>query len=222
MRHYNSVVTLLLATVLCGCAASQRLSDADRVRAKSATLNGQVKSENLTLQAPGGANPGMMFGAIGGAIGGALAENVPGSTSSQAPVNVLASFGNYLKDNSISIETIVREEFEIVLRESGKVSLAAPTPENASLPVITISVPMYGFGVTHLLGANVVPIFKISAAMTDNAGKLMWTESEMMLPSVMSPMDATPWEKLRTDPKLVEQDWRKASRYLAKKIIGTL
>ncbi len=222
MKRYKSIATLLLATLLCGCAASQRLSTEDRTRSKTVTLSEHVMKDNLTIQAPGWANPGMMFGAIGGGVGAAAAGSLEGSTAGQSITDVQAAFGAYLKENGVSIEAIVREEFESVLRESGKVVLVPPTAENAALPVITVSVPMYGFGVTHLLGENAVPIFKISAAMTDGTGKLMWTESEMMLPSVLSPMEATPWVKLRTDPKVVEQDWRKASRYIAQKIIGTL
>lgn len=222
MKRYKSVATLLLATLLCGCAASQRLSSTDKARSKTVTLSDHVMKDNLSIQAPGWANPGMMFGAIGAGVGAVAAENVKGSTASQAPGAMQADFNAYLIANAISIETIVREEFETVLRESGKVALLPQTAENATLPVITVSVPMYGFGVTHLLGENVVPIFKISAAMTDSTGKVMWTESEMMLPSIMSPMDATPWVTLRADPKVVERDWRKASRYIAQKIIATL
>lgn len=222
MKKYKSIATLLLATLLCGCAASQRMSSDDKARSKTVTLSEHVMKDNLSIQAPGWMNPGMMFGAIGAGIGAAAADNVKGSTASQSPVTVQADFDAYLKANAISIETIVREEFATVLRESGKVSLVPQTAENATLPVITVSVPMYGFGVTHGLGENVVPIFKITAAMTDGTGKVMWTESEMMLPSIMSPMDATPWVKLRADPKIVERDWRKASRYIAQKIIATL
>jgi hypothetical protein len=43
-----------------------------------------------------------------------------------------------------------------------------------------------------------------------------------MLPSVASPMEAVTWDAMRDDPKRIEQEWRKASKYLAQKIVEEL
>jgi hypothetical protein len=43
-----------------------------------------------------------------------------------------------------------------------------------------------------------------------------------MLPSIASPMEAKTWEELSKNPKLIEEEWRKAARYLAKKVVEDL
>ncbi len=210
MQKLKLIAAMIVVTVLCGCASTQRLSDADRTRAKTVTLSADVKKGNLFLLAPSGANIGLMFGAIGGAA--ASGSIVDGQTAFEA----------FLKANALAIEPIVRDEFEKALRASGKVAIATPAQANAGLPVINLSVPQYGFGVTHLLSSNVVPVVQLKADMTDSSGKLLWSESERMLPSIASPMESTTWEQLRANPKLIEEDWRKAARYLAKKMVDAL
>lgn len=210
MQKLKSIAAMVVVMVLCGCASTQRLSDTDRTRAKTVTLSADVKKGSLFLLAPSGANIGLMFGAVGGAAAsGSIAD---GQTAFEA----------FLKANALAIEPIVREEFEKALRASGKVTIATPAQENAGLPVISLSVPQYGFGVTHLLSSKVVPVVQLKADMTDSSGKLLWSESERMLPSIASPMESTTWEQLRANPKLIEEDWRKASRYLAKKMVDAL
>jgi hypothetical protein len=202
--------TLIAAVlILGGCAATQKLSEQDRARFRTASISNTVeKAPQSFLLAPSGANVGLMFGAIGGlAASGSLEDS-------------RKSFEAYLEKNSISIEKLVREEIEGALRASGKLAIA--NPGDAAAASIKIAVPQYGFGVTHLLASKVVPVLWIKCDMVDEAGKLLWSANERMMPSVASPMESTTWEELRDDPKQLEEQWRKASRYLAKKIIDDL
>lgn len=208
LQKARLAAVVAIALVLCGCAASQKLSDADRAKFKTARINGTVEKGQVFLLAPSGANIGLMFGAIGGAAASGSIEN-----SQKA-------FAAYLDKNSISIEKIVREEVEQALRESGKLALASPGETAA--PTINISVPQYGFGVTHLMSSNVVPVLQIKCDLVDGSGKLLWSANDRMLPSVASPMQSTTWAQLRDDPKQIEEQWRKASRHLAKKIVDEL
>jgi hypothetical protein len=160
------------------------------------------------LLAPSGANIGLMFGAIGGAA------------ASGSIVESNKAFAAYLESSSISIETIVREELERALRESGRLAIAGAA--DTAAPQISISVRQYGFGVTHLLGSNVVPVLDYKCDMVDDAGKLLWSAGERMGPSIASPMEAVPWDKLRDNPKQMEEEWRKAAAYLAKQIVAKL
>ena len=73
-----------------------------------------------------------------------------------------------------------------------------------------------------MLSSNVVPVMRIAGKMTDRDGKVLWAESETILPSIASPMETTTWVKLHDDPKTIEQEWRKAAHYLAQKIVATL
>jgi hypothetical protein len=208
MKSIRFVMLLVASLVVSGCASTQRLSDADRARSKTVAIDTKVQKGQLFLLAPSGANIGLMFGAIGGlAVSGTLQDQQ-------------TAFGAFLDKNAVSIEAIVRDEFEKVLRDSGKVAIAGK--DNASLPVISVAVPQYGFGVTHLLSSNVVPVMQIETTLTDSAGKVLWKESERILPSIASPMQTTTWTQLHDNPKSIEEEWRKAAHYLAQKIVATL
>lgn len=208
-RQTKLVALIAVASIVCGCAATQKLSDADRAKFRSASINGTVeKAPQAFLLAPSGANIGLMFGAVGGlAASGSIADSQN-------------AFDAYLVKNSISVERIVLEELEGALRASGK--LAIVSPAEAAAPAIKVSVPQYGFGVTHLLASKVVPVLWIKCDMVDSSGRTLWSYNERMLPSIASPMESTTWEELRDNPKQIEEQWRKASRYLAKKIADDL
>lgn len=208
MKSIGFAILFLSTLVLSGCASTQKLSDADRARSKTVVVDTKVEKGQLFVLAPSGANIGLMFGAVGGAA-------ASGAISSEQ-----AAFKSFIDAHAVSIEAIVRDEFEKVLRESGKVALV--NENNAALPVIRVSVPQYGFGVTHLLSSNVVPVMQIESKMTDSTGKVLWSESERILPSIASPMQTTTWTQLHDNPQTIEQEWRKAAHYLAQKIVATL
>ncbi|MGJ7914026.1 hypothetical protein ACI48D_00910 [Massilia sp. LXY-6] len=208
MKSIRLGIFLVAALMLSGCASTQRLSEADRARARTVAIAPAVQKGQLFLLAPSGANVGLMFGAVGGlAASGTVDDNQK-------------AFAAFLDKNAVSVDAIVRDEFEKVLRDSGKVALAPDS--SAALPVISVSVTQYGFGVTHLLSSNVVPVMQMEATMTDSAGKVLWKESERMLPSIASPMQTTTWTQLHDNPKSIEVEWRKAAHYLAEKIVATL
>ncbi|MES2072978.1 MAG: hypothetical protein V4488_21680 [Pseudomonadota bacterium] len=208
MHKARLLAAIALTLIVCGCASTQKLSEVDRAKFKTARINQTVQKGQLFLLAPSGANVGLIFGAIGGAA------------ASGSIADTQKSFTDFLDKNSLSIEKIVREEFEKALKESGKLAIAGP--EESSAPVINISVPQYGFGVTHLLSSNVVPVIQVKCDLVDSSAKLIWSENERMLPSIASPMQSTTWAQLHDDPKQIEEQWRKASRILVKKIIDTL
>jgi hypothetical protein len=58
--------------------------------------------------------------------------------------------------------------------------------------------------------------------MVDASGKVIWSTSERMLPSIASPMDSKPWTELVANPKQVEDELRKAAAYLTKKLVQEL
>lgn len=205
-KTFFCVVTALLIS---GCATSQKMSNEDRDKIKSVQISQIVEKGKVFLLAPGGASVGLMFGAVGGiASAGAVSDSQ-------------TAFTEYLKKNNISIEKVIREEFENALRASGKLSVVADSADN-TIPTIKLSVPQYGFGVTHLLSSNVVPVLQIKSDMIDGSGKLVWSASDRMLPSIASPMDSVTWSELASDPKQIEEQLRKAASYLAKKIVQEL
>jgi len=208
MKAIRFLTSLALVAILAGCAASQKLTDADRAKFKSASVSPQVEKGEVFLLAPGAQNIGFMFGAIG-----ALAVQETHEEKQRA-------FAGFLERNGISVEKIVREEVEKVLRDSGKLAIVAPGQPDAA--TIKIAVPQYGFGVTTLLSSKVVPVIQIKLEMVDGSGRMLWTESERILPSVASPMESTTWKEMADNPAKVEDELRKAAAYVAKKLVAEL
>ncbi len=202
------VAIIMFALVACGCASTQPISDADRAKVKTVKLNRAVDKGDLFLLAPSGANIGLMFGIVGG---------LAASGSIQNSQNAFAGF---LDRNSIAIEKIVREEVELALRESGKSAIV--NEGDGSVPAFNITIPQYGFGVTNLGGSKVVPVLSIKCEIVDSAGKVLWNSSDRMGPSIANPIDSITWAQMHDNPKLIEEQWRKASKYLAKKLIDQL
>ncbi|HEX5357395.1 MAG TPA: hypothetical protein VFW93_14370 [Aquabacterium sp.] len=208
IRSSKVISALLLAFVITGCATSQRMSSEDKARIKSTQVSQSVEKGQVFLLAPGGAAVGMMFGAVGGAVSGGMV------------VDAQTAFVNYLNQNNISIEKLVQQEFENALRASGKLSIA--TSADAGIPTIKLSVPQYGFGVTHLLSSNVVPVLQMKADMVDDKGQTVWSASDRMLPSIASPMTAIAWAQIQNDPKEIEAQLRAAAKYLSNKLVQSL
>jgi len=201
-----AVITTIL--LFGGCATSQRMSSDDKAKIKTVQISQSVEKGQVFLLAPGGASVGLMFGAVGGLA------------SSGAIVDDQTAFTNYLSKNSISIEKIVREELANAIQRSGKLTVADTA--DSTTPTLKIAVPQYGFGVTHLLSSNVVPVLKVDCNLIDSSGKVIWSASDRMLPSIASPMDAVAWKQLAGDPQQIESQLRKASKYLADKLVKEL
>jgi hypothetical protein len=207
IRRTKLAAILGLSMLVFGCASTQKLTDADRAKLNSVKINATVDKGQLFILAPGG-GVGLLFGPIGAAVASSSIENTQ------------KAFTDFLDKNSLSVDKIVREEIEKTLRESGKVAIT--TPGDATTPVMTITVPQYGFGVTNLLGSSVVPVLNIKCEIVDSSGKVIWSSSDRMGPSIANPMPSVTWAQMHDDPKLIEEQWRKAANYLGKKIINEL
>jgi len=53
-------------------------------------------------------------------------------------------------------------------------------------------------------------------------GRVIWSAGDRMGPSIANPIEATTWKAMHDDPKLIEEQWRKAARLIAQKIAGEL
>lgn len=212
MRNFTvkgKLALVIAATILFGCAApTQKLSDQDRARVKTVAISGKVqKTPQLFLLAPG-SGVGLMFGAVG-----AVASS--GAIEDDGKV-----FADFIAKNDISIERIVKEEIARALRESGKVAVVSRA--EASTPMIEVVVQQYGFGVPNLLSSNVVPVLMVKCDMVDSTGKVLWSAGDRMGPSIVNPIEPTTWKAMHDNPKLIEEQWRKASRVIAQNIVGEL
>jgi hypothetical protein len=202
----GSLVVLAAVLALGGCAAQQRMSDADRAKYRTVKMGEATKGKAYIL-APG-TSLGLMFGAVGGAAtGGAVESDVK-------------IFDDFLAKHGIQVEKIASEEVAAALRESGKLQLAAPGDAGAA--VLNVEVAQYGFGVPTLVSSTVVPVIYLKLQLADGSGKPLWVDGERLLPSMANPIDATTWEALRNDPKLVEAKLRQAARIAAQRLFTAL
>jgi hypothetical protein len=195
--------------VVSGCATpTQKLSDADRGIYSAVRISQSVEMpKEPYLLAPGG-SVGLMFGAVGGLAAGGSIEN-------ERQV-----FRRFLEKNSISIKQIALQEIELALRESKKLKIVPKA--DASAPEIRIAVLMYGFSVPHLLSSNVVPVVNIKCEMVDASGKTIWVAGDRTSASIANPITPISWESLQTNPPLIADQWRQASKIIASKIMTEL
>jgi hypothetical protein len=209
LRRFSRLIACVsVAWLATGCATSQRMSEADKAKISEVTVSVGAEKGQVFLMAPSGANVGLMFGAVGGALSGA----------SMAGAQI--QFDDFLAKHNIAIDKIVAEEVAAAIQASGKAKVSqAP---DAGLPTVKVTVPQYGFGVTHLLSSNVVPVLQVKCEMVDAAGKVIWSASDRMLPSIASPMDALAWSQIANNPQLIEAELRKASKHLANQLVKSL
>lgn len=202
------LLALFLAVFLTGCASTQALKDSDRQALQAVRVDGPVvKLSPLYLVAPGN-SVAMMFGAIGGGIAGAA--NI-------GPAQALQDFA---AKNGITIEKIAREEIEAALKASGKVVFV---PAGAKISAaIGIEVEQFGFSVPSLISSKVVPVLALRCQMVDQAGRVIWSAGDRVLPSVLTAVDSVSFEEMKNDPGKIEAAWRQAARIVAENIAKSL
>lgn len=198
MQQMKRLVVLAAVLALSACASTQRLSEAERAQLKYVAVSKTVDKGQFVL-ANGGGKVGDLFG------------------SATSPEN---AFETFVEAKGVSIGTIVRDEFEKALRDSNKVTVVQPGKTTA--PVISIAIPKYGFGAPLPLHPDVMAIMQIQCALTDSTGKVLWTGTAQIYPSVGNGPEGTTWKQLHDSPWVVEDQWRKAARYLAQKAVATL
>lgn len=191
--------------LLSGCMAQQRLTEDSRKRIESVAINRTVqKPPEMYYMAPGSA-AGLMFGVAGGAIA---------AGTSAAPGKMLRE---HAESSGISIEKIVLEELESALQESRKWPLSAKPGPNVG--TINVTIKQYGFSVATTLSSKVVPTIALKCEMVDHAGNVIWLANSnvsLLAGESISVAD------LRSNPALIENAWRKASRSLIRKMVEDL
>jgi hypothetical protein len=199
------VLCLLAATFLApGCSATgQPMSDPDRRASSTATIKRVVKAELPYYTGPR-SGPGL----------------TAGPPSGRFPLEAsLIGFRNFLDQNGIVIENIVREEVSAALRASGKLSLVdKPGPGVAT---INIDIKQYGLSIPHGLSSSLVPILLVACEIVDASGKVVWTSSHRTL-TLGNPAEAVPVEEMRSNPKAAERSLRIAAKYVATNIAKDL
>ena len=196
--NVNRCLAALLALLLAGCAAVQPISDAERKKITSVSINTAVAKPPAMHFL--GSMGGLMFGAAGAAAGAPSMENDR------------KAFQAFVEENGISIEKIVFEETTDALRRAGKFPLAAQPEANGA--VIHISIVQYGFSIPHGFSSKLVPTLFIRCDMKDAGGKVVWSSSERTM-TLGNPVEGVEPEVFRSNPKAMETSWRAAAKHIA-------
>lgn len=199
------LLVLLLTAILVGCASAQRMSEADRQNLSTIAINTQIeKPEKMYYLGP---NIGWLFGGIGGLIAGEMQK--PARNSLQA----------FAESNDINIEDIVLEESREAFENFGKVSLTdGSNPQSATLNIV---ITQYGFSIPTGFSTEVVPIVHIKCSLVDVSGKIIWSANDYTAP-LGNPVESMALEDLKSNPELIANAWRVATRIILENIVKTL
>jgi hypothetical protein len=214
MKLRVSFISSLLVLLSACVAPPQKMTAEDRTTLTSVRIESfKPRPTALYLNLPSAANIGMLFGAVGGAIGA-----IAGSSSRQ---EMSLAFIEVLTKNSISVIDIMKEEFEAGLKASGKLQLKNPDDTTPGA-TIRVSVQRFGFSIPTLLSASVVPILEARCELVGVDGRILWSAGDKISASILNPVDSVNWERMAGDPKLLEEQLRKAARAVTKNILAEL
>lgn len=210
------IVWLLLGASLLagGCAQVPRVSDPARAKIDTVVIDHNVPvPEQLYYLGPGFA-PYLAFGAVGAVVGqsnGAL------DAATTQPAAVLKE---HIKKNGIEMDKIAYEEVDAGVRRSGKfkVADAAPAVPAANVGTLKISVLRYGFSIPNGFSSRLVPLVILKCDLVNAEGKMVWSDNARTLP-LGNPVDSLSSDDMRDKPKLIEDAWRGASRYIIDKVM---
>ena len=201
------LLLISLSVALSGCASIQKMSLEDRQRLQTISVNPVVEKAPEMYYLGPGSGFGMMFGAIGGAITAA---------ASIAPGKALREFA---ERNNIFIDKIVFEEVNNALHQSGKFAIAESATESSA--ILNISVYVYGFSIPHGFSSNLVPVVSIRCTLVDKSGKTIWRANDRVLP-LGNPAEAVSQDDIKKNPRLIEDGWRIASRFIIETMVKGL
>jgi hypothetical protein len=198
---------LVLSVLLTGCASTQKMSEQDKKRIEVVKLNTKVERPKDMYYFGPGASIGLLFGAAGGAIAGA---------SNIGPGNEMLSFA---EQNGVRIEEIVSQEFEGVLRQSGKLKIVDMVGDNGA--TINLSVIQFGFSVPNGFSSKLVPVVSFKSEMVDAGGNVIWSARDSVLP-LGNPVEGEPADALRSNAKAIDAAWRAAVKHIARSMVDEL
>lgn len=194
---------IALLVFINGCSSTQNTEAMDRHSLKSVKINTSIKKPPEMFYL--GSGIGFMFGAIGGVIT-AIAQESPGK-----------SFQTFAESNNIYIENIVLDEANNALNHSERLS----SDDDQDAPTLYISIFKYGFSIPNGFSSKLVPIVGIECSLIDKSGKTIWSSSASVS-TVWNPAEAHSLEDLKSNPKLIEESWRVASKATIDKIVKSL
>lgn len=202
--------TLLIAALCCwvlsGCGTTQTMSQQDRARITSISIDGEVqKPKQMSYLGPGG-GIGLMFGAVGGAITGA-------TSASAAQV-----IQEHAEKNNVLIEDIVAQEMAAEIRRSGRFRIVEKGADSGARMKITVRA--YGFSIPNGFSSKLLPTLAVGGALVDSKGVTIWQAWDYI--SLLSnPIEGVSVEELK-EPQVIRRLWQNAAQLVAQKLVPTM
>lgn len=223
LRRTRSTCVLAFVFLSSGCTTTQYLGDEDRRKISVVRINSNVQKPPVMSYLGSGIGAFFGSGSIG-AVGafpgiglGAIAAIAALSVIGEAVANKSSlKAGKELQDsaekNGIFIEQIAFQEIDAAIRQSGQLNVT--DSEDATAPIVNVTVYQYGFSTPHGFSSNLVPVVAIRCEMVDATGKVIWSARDNVV-SLGNPAAPMSLEAMLDDPKRIETAWRQASRRIA-------
>jgi hypothetical protein len=179
MKKISAWYSLAAIVLLSGCATSQSLSNADRSRIKTVTLNPKIEAVPLRYYAFGrGLQSVPLSNSEGGQTTTVLSINNGGDPSLSAGKATM----DFMAMQGITIENILHDEF---VREwnDRRIFLMVDKDGDAE---ITLRIWSYTLGIPSALSPELRPGLGVEALIKDKTGNVIWRKR-----SVVSPLDSS-------------------------------
>ena len=199
---------LVLAVFMSGCAATVpnvKLDAVERQNIRVVAINENV-TKKTELFYGGGMGAGVAFGLVGGLISGSINDKEG------------AIIKATVADNKLEIDKIVLEEMTTAFKQAGKFPTAAAGDKTATL--MNIEIEQYGFQSADGLSDTLVPVISLKCTIQNGAGKVVWNVADNV--GKGKDVKTVHLSEIKTNPALIAETWRNASKIVVAKILAEL
>jgi hypothetical protein len=201
-----------LALAACAGGPGVSMKPADRVATRVVSVSTDIKLPDQFSYQERGAGIGALFG-----VAGALVE---ASARSSEPPSEATQMQALLKSNNIVVPAILRAEFIRAANARGGIQFSDGAVAADAELFLTINV--FGFGRTHLLGGQLHPVLNVTASMKRRDGSLVWQKTDFITPSSPDNQTAFTFDEYRQDPAKLSQTLSSTAAALMKYIAADL
>jgi hypothetical protein len=195
----STAIMLLGVLTLTGCVSPVALTKPDRESIRAVSIQKNVKVPDAIFYLGGAQAAGMAFGLVGGLIAGLAAQ---GSAE---------QFKAVMREGQIDLGQIVRDQFEIELREAGIFPLVVPDGGDAE-----IGLEIQSYGLYH--GR---PALWIVGSLVRTDGAILWKLGESLrTPDYQAASHDL--EEYRKNPQLLREGFTAGAKFISGKMVRSM
>jgi hypothetical protein len=213
MQRFQILVSLTIIALLSGCT-SQALSDADRSKIKSVTLDSKIETTPLVYHTLGTV---LQTTPLVIASGRTVAVITPDNLDGNPELIEGKKITDFMASHGIRIEDIARKEFVQQWNSRG----IFPMVDKNGDADVTLKIWYYMLGVPNPLSPALRPGIGIDAVIQDKTGKEIWRKR-----SVTTPLNAAipkhSWDEMETNPGLFKEACEMETQKVVKELMDDL